>query len=232
MVTTAIEDDMFLEPIDGYMLSHEGPQGMTCDEGIFIDSYIGDKTDVVIPTEIKGQKIVGINVGAFEGNEKIKAVIIPKSVRHIGAYAFESCTNLEQIAIINEATVIGEDAFADTAYYNNEANWENQVLYIGNHLIRAKADISGTYTVKAGTKTISGDAFSKYDDNGDYASAGNLTSVIIPESVISIGDCAFNGCKSLTDVYYTGSKEDWAEIRFASGNEWLANVTIHYNYAR
>ena len=58
----------------------------------------------------------------------------------------------------------------------------------------------------------------------------SLTSVVIPDSVTSIGNAAFNGCDRLTDVYYTGTEEDWAEISIGSYNYNLTNVTIHYNY--
>ena len=57
-----------------------------------------------------------------------------------------------------------------------------------------------------------------------------ITSVIIPDSVTSIGECAFYYCPSLTDVYYTGSAEEWASISIGLDNDRLTNATIHYNY--
>ena len=58
-----------------------------------------------------------------------------------------------------------------------------------------------------------------------------MTSIIIPDSVMSIGASAFDGCEALTDVYYTGSSEEWAAIGFEYYDYYLNNVaTIHYNY--
>lgn len=54
-------------------------------------------------------------------------------------------------------------------------------------------------------------------------------SVTIPDSVTSIGNYAFGGCPSLTDVYYSGTKENWNAITISNGNEPLTNATIHYN---
>ncbi|MBR4867877.1 MAG: leucine-rich repeat protein, partial [Clostridia bacterium] len=81
--------------------------------------------------------------------------------------------------------------FSGTAYYNDKSNWDSGVLYIGNHLIKAKDTITGTYTIKAGTKTIADSAFSD---------CKRLTTVTIPNSVTTLGDHAFSNCDSLTSV--------------------------------
>ena len=86
--------------------------------------------------------------------------------------------------IINQGTQLDFNP-----YYLNE----NDVLYIGNHLIEAKDTISGAYTIKEGTKTIAGSAFE--DCTG-------LTSITIPNSVTSIGNSAFSDCYGLTSIKF------------------------------
>ena len=56
----------------------------------------------------------------------------------------------------------------------------------------------------------------------------SLTSVTIPDSVTDIEFYAFYKT-SLTDVYYSGTEEQWNEITICDGNDSLKKATIHYN---
>ncbi len=59
-----------------------------------------------------------------------------------------------------------------------------------------------------------------------------LTSVTIPSSVniaAAIGNMAFYGCESLTDVYYGGSEAQWNDVMDIYYGTGLENATIHFN---
>ena len=56
----------------------------------------------------------------------------------------------------------------------------------------------------------------------------SLTGITIPNGVASIGEYAFSGCNSLTDVYYGGPESQWAEIIVRTHNEPLDSATIHF----
>ena len=136
-------------------------------------------TSVILP---EGLTTIGNN--AFTGCTNLKTVLLPNTVIYIGNNAFWECSSLESIDLPPNLTYIGSHAFHYTPYYNDEGNWQDGVLYIGNYLISVKQDYTGTFTVKAGTRGIAGHAFG----------ATGITEISIPDSVIFIGDQAFNNC--------------------------------------
>ena len=61
-----------------------------------------------------------------------------------------------------------------------------------------------------------------------FLNCTGLTSITIPDSVTSIGRSAFFGCAALTDVHYSGTKEQWQAIESQNGrNDSLSSATIH-----
>ncbi len=77
----------------------------------------------------------------FLGCENLTSVTIPNSVTNIGDYAFWGCDSLTSITIPNSIISIGANAFEWTGYYNNESNWTDGVLYIGNCLMNADPNV-------------------------------------------------------------------------------------------
>ncbi len=65
----------------------------------------------------------------------------------------------------------------------------------------------------------------------DYT-AWNMKKIIIPKSITSIDDGAFEYTSYLTDIYYTGTQEEWNALLdngVAKNNDYLFSATIHYN---
>ena len=58
----------------------------------------------------------------------------------------------------------------------------------------------------------------------------NITYVLIDRAVTSIGESAFNDCKSLKNVYYNGTKEEWETLCSSIGvsNDYLIDAKVYY----
>ena len=84
------------------------------EDGTFIEltKYKGNAKDLVIPKTIQGLPVEVIN--GFEGNKKIKSVVIPSSVKVILGNAFFDCASLEKVTLPEELFCIAEHAFTYT----------------------------------------------------------------------------------------------------------------------
>ena len=183
--------------------------------------YIGNhlltvKSTLTGETDIKeGTKTV--SPYAFKDCIFLTGVVIPNSVEYINEYAFDGCSNIASVSAGNGIKLIGEAAFEDTAYYANNNNWDNNVLYVGEYLIKAKDIVAGEYTVKEGTKLIAEKAF--YDCNA-------LTSLNLPVELTYINGAALQGCDVLASINVAEGNSSFKSI---DGNLYsLQNVLLQY----
>lgn len=161
------------------------------DGEVTITDYTGSATEFEIPSAIEGYPVTEISNDAFRACTTFTSVTVPDSVTTIGRCAFYGCTSLASIILPETLMTIGDSAFEKTAYYKSSKNWVDNVLYIGCYLIEAKSEISGSYVIKDGTKSIANQAFFNCD---------SITSVAIPEGLISLCDSAFYGCDNLASI--------------------------------
>lgn len=151
-------------------------------------------TAVTIP-----EGILEIGYGTFQFCSKLKSAHLPDSIKSIGLYAFDHCSELADITFPDNVEDIGWCVIDGTAFYRNKSNWENGVLYCGNHLIEANSSVAKNYKVKDGTKTIAA-AYESMSRDGGFMYNNELESVVIPDSVIFIGPSVFFNCENLKAV--------------------------------
>ncbi len=151
---------------------------------------------VTIPSTVKR-----IGTGAYCACTSLETVKINSGVEEIGKAAFQGCTSLANITIADSVKLIGQNAFGSTRYYNTSANWKNNTLNIGKHLINVRSSVSGAFSVPAGTKAISEDAFFE---------SKNITEISIPSSVTGIYDGAFRNCTSLKNITVAGDNGSYS----------------------
>ena len=162
---------------------------------------------------------------------EVKSVKIHGGVKEIGKDAFGWCHSLTDISVSRD----NENYTSyDGCLYNknmtelieyplgkNEAfvRLPNGIKKIGDTAMFANF-AAERIVLPETTETIGRQSF-------NYTT--NLKAIEIPTSVGSIDEFAFNSCESLTDIYYTGSREQWEGIAIGRYNEALDGVTVHYN---
>ncbi len=162
----------------------------------WIHGYIGTDTDVVIPSEIEGRKVVGIM-----------------------AFAFSDCPNVTNIEMPSDVNKFEKYAFEDTAWYKNIYNTHSDgVIYINNVAVDYKGEMpENTHlTLKDGTTGIAGGAF--------WGSNGSLVEIEIPDSVTYIGEDAFNNCYNLKSVNIPDGVTEISDGAFCNAS--LTSITI------
>ena len=186
--------------------------------------------------------VTNIGAYAFSDCTNLTSVTIPDSVTSIGDDAFKNCTNLTDVHYSGTKAqwdkVEGKDSLnSATLHYHCGATADDNVYWA---LVGGTLTISGSGNMRDYSITKLGEISSNYAkirtaviENGvtnvgacTFFGCVDLTSVTVPKSVTKVGTNAFGLCKSLTDVYYTGTKTEWNNV---NGKGSLYSATLHYH---
>ena len=203
--------------VDGINYYLDGSEARVSDN----QYYSGSK--IIIPNSVlydgKNYPVTSIADSAFYSNWSLIEVTIPNSVTTIGDYVFASCSGLKTVTIPNAMTSIGRNAFYGCTGLT-EVTIPNSVTTIGE---RAFYRCTGLQTVIWNARNaeyyngLSYDSpFSNCDRLTDFVFGEEvehipaylcreltlLNTIVIPNSVTSIGISAFDGCSGLTEVIW------------------------------
>ena len=179
--------------------------------------------EIAIPNSV-----TSIRDSVFYNCSGLTYVTIPNSVTSIGRSAFRDCSGLTSVAIPNSVTSIGSYAFSNctgltSVHISDLSAWS--AISFGELTSNPLYHAHNLYL----NETLVTDLIipNSVTSIGDYAFGGcrGLTSVTIPNSVTSIGNSAFLYCTGLTSVTIPNSVTSigWHAFRGCSG---LTSVTI------
>ncbi len=166
-------------------------------EGVNIFESAAKLTKVIIP-----EGVTSIEDNAFSDCSNYTSITIPKSVVTIGREAFLNCSALSEIKIPASVSSIGKLAFAGCSgkitvdATNKDYASKDNVLFNKEEttLIQCSLSKTGDYIIPSTVKSI---------DPSSFSGCSSLSSVVIPQSVTTIGMKAFYYYSGIIDVETT-----------------------------
>ena len=204
--------------------------------GVFYDSGI---TSIELPATLET-----IGDDAFYKCSGLTSITLPPSLTSIGSSAFGSCTGLTgalDLSNCTSLTSIGDDAFYNCSGLtsitlpSSLTSIGSQVFINSNELetLEYKGtleqwlsiefgsfwmdDISHTFIVNGEelTNLVVPEGVTSIGNSAFYGCSG-LTSITLPSSLISIGEYAFQNCSGIETLEYKGTIDQWLSIDFSS----------------
>ena len=186
-----------------------------------------------------GSAVTTIGEYAFADNKSFTSFILPSGVTNIGENAFANCYRLVEVYNKSDLEIVpkGENNgrigyYAKNVYTEENGSWLTDtedgfrflydgeagylIAYLGNE---TELTLPESFIAHDGT------AVTEYQIAHHAFLSGDLTSVIIPSSVTSIGDNAFYWCDSLTSVTIGNGVTSIGDNAFYNCNS-LTSVTI------
>lgn len=98
-------------------------------KGITITEAKRLKGNVILPDCIKEEKVTTIGKKAFFGEEQLRVLYLPQSVRKIEDWAFVHCSGLQELWIPRSFEELGKDVFLHTDHLNRIVVYDETGIY-------------------------------------------------------------------------------------------------------
>ena len=157
---------------------------------------------LVVPETYNGMPVTAIGKRAFDGNDSLVSVTLPDSILSIGTHAFWQCEELESITVGAGVQEIGDYAFAECPKLAKYSVSENNAYFCSvddiiynkdlSSIVAVPFALSGELVLPQGLRLIPEYTFCQK----------RITSVVLPDSLATIGAYAFQDCAELTQILF------------------------------
>ena len=145
-----------------------------------------------------GKGVTSIGMSAFAGC-RLTSLVFPNSVTSIGAFAFANCSDITSVTFPNSLKSIGSQAFEGCAKLTS-LTIPNSVNSIAYDAFFGCVGLTSFVIDKGNTMYDSRDNCNAIIETGSNTLIWGCSNTIIPNSVTSIGNYAFQVCEGLTSV--------------------------------
>ena len=181
------------EKLSGAYSVKEGTR-IICDNAF---SWCSSLSKIVIPSGV-----TSIGKGAFSYCDSLSEIVILFSVTSIGDSAFSCCVSLSEIVIPSSVTSIGDSAFSCCSSLQYISIPKSVICLNGNPF----DEWNGKLECLSPNFVYEDDVLFNKDKSRIISfRKQNVESYVIPSSVTSIGDSAFRGCRSLSEIVIPSS---------------------------
>jgi len=217
------------------------------EDGVLFDKAMS--TVVCYPSRKSGaeyivpESVTAIGENAFYQNYELETVVLPEGVETVGDCAFEDCPALEEINLPESITHIGENAFAGCINLTALVTEDSYAhIWCVENGIDCRLDVSSDYLYADhgdGTATITEYIGAASDVEvpsklnglsvtgigpGAFRSNSSITSVTLPEGLLSIGNAAFQSCGNLQTIHFPEGLVSIGDLAFNVCN--LTEITL------
>lgn len=150
-------------------------------------SYTGDDIQVSVPPSV-----TSIAPKAFMRRKNMQKVVIPESVRKIGANAFLGCSALEAVEGMAGVVEVDASAFTLTRIVFDKNNG-----YTLNGVVFGADECDGALIIPDGARAVASSAFT----------CRKNSEIVFPDTLVAIGEYAFRDCYNVRRAVFPRTLE-------------------------
>ncbi len=192
--------------------TEDGYEYIKVEDGSAVElvKYVGNETEVKLPSKLGGLSVITVGEGCFEGNETVVSVKFNSEIVTVKDKAFKDCTALKEVTKTDSLTALGASAFEGCSAIE-EFEYPESVTAVPE---KCFAGCTALAVIKEhkNLKNVASDAFKDTAwENAQpdgalsfgrvtYGVKGQVKDIEVPKGVSLIEDYVFLGCDYIETV--------------------------------